>query len=247
MFLLELSKAPRRTLAILVFIAAALIGLSVTGSVIAQDPLILSGELTNSEVTRSLVTMGFAGVLFATLMGAYVMTSESRNRTLGSTFLLNPNRREVLFAKALTSMVLGLGIGLVCNALAIGLAVLLLGQYGHTPAFSTDLWVMVAGSVLVTVIAGPWGLAVGTVARSSVAATSIVVIWSAMFEVALAAVAPSVSRFLPGEVQAAMAQLTDHGDALGRLPAILLFLGYLLGASWAAHRVVQTREVRPST
>lgn len=242
--LFEISKVSRRTLAVVVSIAAILIALSLTGIAMSQADALDAGATSVAAATRAVVSMGFTGVLFATLMGAFLITSEERSHTMSATFLLNPNRREVLQAKATVAAALGLAIGVISNGLAVLLTFVALDRFGHEPEFTMQTWTMVIASVVVTAVAGPWGLAIGTFVRTSVAATAVIVIWTTMLEAAIITITPAVGKFLPGGAQAGVIRFTEDVDALGRVAASGLLMVYVAAALVLADRAVRTREVQ---
>ncbi|MCA1681290.1 MAG: ABC transporter permease, partial [Actinobacteria bacterium] len=83
----------------------------------------LPAERLDSASEELTVLFGWGqklGVLFAALLGAMSVTSEIRHGTIRPTLLVTPQRGRVVAAKALASMLLGVGFGLLAAALALG-------------------------------------------------------------------------------------------------------------------------------
>jgi hypothetical protein len=70
------------------------------------------------------------GALFAAPLGAISITGEFRTGTMRPTFLVTPRRTRVVAAKAVASMLAGLGVGLVAAALTAGAEVVGLAARG---------------------------------------------------------------------------------------------------------------------
>ncbi|MFV0257368.1 MAG: ABC transporter permease [Acidimicrobiales bacterium] len=243
-FQLELSKVQRRTLAIVVGVGVFMISINVIG-VAAQSATDLdNGVVTLPDATRHIVLNGFAGLLFATLMGAYLITGEEKARTMGSTFLLNPRRGEVLRAKAAVAALLGLVIGLAANASAIGAMWATLRIHGYSPTFDRSVMITLLATTAVMAVAAPWGLALGTFLRQSVIATVAIVVYTTMFETVIIEFLPRVGRYLPGGAQAAVMDDQLIPERLGRLPGGLVLLGYTVVALIAAQQYLRAREIR---
>ncbi|MFV0523565.1 MAG: hypothetical protein ACK5RL_03600 [Acidimicrobiales bacterium] len=244
--LFELSKVSRRTLGIVIGVGVFMISINVIGVASQSATDLDNGVTTVSEATRHIVLNGFAGLLFATLMGAYLITGEEKARTLGSTFLLNPRRGQVLRAKAAVAALLGLVIGLAANGSAVVAMWGTLRIHGYSPVFDRPVTVTLLATTAVMAAAAPWGLALGTFLRQSVIATVAIVVYTTMFETVIIEFLPKVGRFLPGGVQAAVMDDQLIPDRLGRLPGGLMLVGYILVALVAAHQYLRAREIRAS-
>jgi hypothetical protein len=189
-------------------------------------------DLTSrSNQLRVLVEAGESlGAVFAGLFGAMSITGEVRHGTIRPTFLATPQRRRVIGAKAVTSMVGGLLFGLIATGLSAAVGVALLSARGLTiHLHGGDYAQLIAGGAAAAALWAAIGLGVGAILRNQVAAIVAIFVWVQIVENLLVDSVPSVSRFMPGALgQAITGQRTGtlHTPALG---ALLLAL-YAAGA-----------------
>jgi ABC-2 type transport system permease protein len=137
-----------------------------------------------AAIAASMMTSGqLFGVLFALLLGVLVVTSEFANQTAAVTFVTVPRRATVMMAKVAAAGCCGGLFWLVGTVLAAVVTPVFL----YTQHISTSLagWTM-ARSVLVNLLAfvvwGVFGLGLGAVLRSQMAAViGAIVVYAGSF------------------------------------------------------------------
>ncbi|MEU3371268.1 ABC transporter permease [Streptomyces sp. NPDC006711] len=177
---------------------------------------------TGAEAAESIVRQGFAGLLFATVAGALLVTGEYRHRTWTRTYLTTPRRGRVLAAKAVVSFLVGIPVG-VLSALASTL-VAVIG--GHPPTYNADMVRLTVMIVAISAFAGPWGVALGYLIRNQVATVLAIVVYTTGIEAVLIVVAPSFGRFLPGGAQLSLLRDPELTMPLPAWAAAALLTGY---------------------
>jgi ABC-type transport system involved in multi-copper enzyme maturation permease subunit len=161
------------------------------------------------------------GAVFAGLFGAMSITGEIRHGTIRPTFLGTPQRRRVVIAKSVASMLSGLMFGLIATAVAAGVGTLVLSRRGVTIRLDgADYALLLAGGAVAAALWAMIGLGLGAIVRHQVAAVVGIFVWVQIVENLLVDSVPSVSRFMPGALgQAITGQRTGtlHSPALGAL------------------------------
>jgi ABC-type transport system involved in multi-copper enzyme maturation permease subunit len=137
-----------------------------------------------AAIAASMMTSGqLFGVIFALLLGVLIVTSEFANQTAAVTFVTVPRRTTVIMAKVAAAACCGALFWLVGTVLAAVVTPVFL----YTQHISTSLagWTM-ARSVLVNLLAfvvwGVFGLGLGAVLRSQMAAViGAIVVYAGSF------------------------------------------------------------------
>ena len=233
----------RRALALLPAAGAFFVVLSVAGNASVQRHRMLAGTTTPADASYFLVGMGFAMVLFSALSGAWQITSEHRSRSIGLMTLVAPRRTPVLVAKGVVAAAVGAVHGLVGVAAALVTAKLAMAGYHLPLPLGGRMLALGAGLVAVSALAGPWGLFIGAVVRSPVASSAGIVVWTTMVEATLIHLFPTVGRWLPGGVQAAVVADPSLPQRLGPAEGAALLLLWVAGAAWLAVASFRTRDI----
>lgn len=193
---------------------------------------------TGAEAAEAIVRQGFAGLLFATVAGSLLVTGEYRHRTWTRTYLITPRRGRVLAAKALVSFLVGVPVGVL--SVLVSSLVATLG--GHPPAFTGDLVRLDVMIVVISALAGPWGVALGYLIRNQVATVLAIVAYTSGVEAVVIVAAPSFGRFLPGGAQLSLLHDPELTMPLQAWAAVVLLLGYIAVALVCALRREKTAE-----
>jgi ABC-2 type transport system permease protein len=213
-----------RTTRTLIWLALAMLGLVALAVTLHALGLPAVGLNRADSQTRVLMAGENIGAVFAALLGAMTMTAEVRHGTIKSTFLGTPDRRLVMYAKAVTSGVLGLALGLLACSVAYFLGAGLLRSRGVDFLLSSaDFAQFVLGGA---VAAAGWsllGLAVGCLVRNQVGAVVGLFVWLTIVENLLIDSVPGFSRYMPGALGQALA-----GGIQGTLASPWLALGLLV-------------------
>jgi ABC-type transport system involved in multi-copper enzyme maturation permease subunit len=177
------------------------------------------------------------------ILGVLIMAGEYRQRTILQTFLAEPRRVPVVLAKLVATGAVGAvlaGVSYVAT-MATALPLYASKNIHHLPIGLTGLGL---GTVLSGACFGLLGVAVGALARNTVAAIVVGLIWIQVFEVAiLQSAIPSMAKWLP--VGASMG-LTATGASkfLSQPAAAVTLVGWALVLVAVAAGVSTRRELR---
>lgn len=151
------------------------------------------------------------GYVFPVLFGALAVTTEFRHKTLTPTFLVQPHRATVLWAKYVSQLIVGAGLGVLAFAATVGAGAGALAAFGIDTALdSPDTWALIGRGVLAMALWGTIGVGLGSLVTNQVAAIVIVIAFTQFVEpiVRLAAslndVTAGIGKFLPGAASDAL-------------------------------------------
>ena len=178
-----------------------------------------------SSQRRVLIAGETVGAVFAALLGAMSITAELRHGTIRPTLLGIPDRRAVVAAKALTSLLVGLVLGLIATATAAAVGALAFAARDIPSQLNSgDYAQLIAGGALASALWAVIGLGIGSVVRNQVGAIVGIFIWLQIVENLLIDSVPDVSRYMPGSLAQAIA-----GSQIGALGSPTVALLFLLG------------------
>ncbi len=202
-----------------------------------DDPALLARAVASAS----------GGSVVVLVLGILTLTQEFRFGTATPSFLVTPQRGRVLLAKLLAIAVTGLGFALVSAALAVGLSAVLLPLRDGVVTWDRTVLEVLLGVVLVMVLYGPIGIAVGALVRNQIAAVVGSLAWIFVAEQLLVALLPKVGRWTPGGASSAVLQLGDlattRGDLLPVWGGALLLLAYAVVLSLLAARLTLRRDL----
>jgi ABC-2 type transport system permease protein len=172
------------------------------------------------------------GALFAALVGAMSITGEFRSGTIRPTFLVTPRRGRVIAAKVIASMLAGIAVGLVAEALTAGVEAAGLAARGvQIELDGGDYAQLLAGGALAAGLFAAIGVGVGALVRNQVAAVTGLCVWLLFLEPLLLADFPSAAKYGPEASAGAIAGAIQSQTADTLIdPA----LGVVLLATYAA-------------
>jgi ABC-2 type transport system permease protein len=187
------------------------------------------------------------GALFAALLGAMSITGEFRTGTIRPTFLATPRRTRVVAAKAIASMLAGLGVGFAAAALTAGAETAGLAARGiDIELGGGDYAQLLAGGALAAALFAAIGVGVGAVVRNQVAAVVGLCVWLLFLEPLLLGDVPSAAKYAPEASAGAIAgaiqsQIADTliAPALG----VVLLVAYSGLAALAGSVLITRRDV----
>ena len=124
-----------------------------------------TSDTTTQDDARSLLSnIGIAG-LFMLILGVVGAAGEYRHGTVTSTFLVAPERRRVLVAKAIAHGIAGLGAGAVATIMILAISVPWLSSQGHAVTTldlsAGDVAAIAAGSIIYAALGAMLGVAAG--------------------------------------------------------------------------------------
>lgn len=177
------------------------------------------------------------------LIGTIAVTSEYRNRTIGTTFLVAPRRGAVLSAKLFVYGLMGLGYGALTSA-AAGLAVMGAATARGVPlgTGAADLALLLVGLAVAAAVYMVMGVAIGALAGNQLIAVGIV-LGHFYFLEPLLMIVPGINivhPFLPGGATSALMGSTFLADAVASelsglaAPTVSAGLGAALLLAYAA-------------
>jgi ABC-type transport system involved in multi-copper enzyme maturation permease subunit len=206
------------------------------------------GELSRQSNQMKILGLGTSiGALFASLLGAMSITGEFRTGTIRPTFLVTPRRTRVVAAKVVASMLAGIGVGLVAEALSAGAEAAGLAARGiHIELGGGDYAQLLGGGALAGAMFGAIGVGVGAVVRNQVAAVVGLCVWLLFLEPLLLGDVPSAAKYAPEASAGAIAgaiqsQIADAliAPALG----VVLLAAYAGLAALAGALLITRRDV----
>ncbi|MBC7638214.1 MAG: ABC transporter permease [Rhodoferax sp.] len=202
-----------------------------------DDPALLARSVASAS----------SGSVVILVLGILALTQEFRFGTATPSFLVTPRRSRVLVAKLIAIAVTGLGFALVSAALAVGLSAVLLPLRDGVVTWDRTVLQVLLGVVLVMVLYGPIGIAVGALVRNQIAAVVGSLAWIFIVEQLLVALLPQVGRWTPGGASSAVLQLGDlattRGDLLPVWGGALLLVAYAVVLSLLAARLTLRRDL----
>jgi ABC-2 type transport system permease protein len=195
---------------------------------LALQPAIRAGSGGTPSVGTAalmLVLLSAAGhgQLLALVIGVLTVTGERRHGTLTVTLLQTPHRVRVLGAKAVAAVLVGLLLGVLSLAVAVGVAI---GSgVLREPLVNGNAVLATAGQVLAYPLYGLLGVGIGALLMASQPiAVLLPVAWFLVLETYVSAFAGNRSAWLPQQLTAALA---NAGDLPHLLPIWIGGLGLL--------------------
>lgn len=200
-----------------------------------------------SDARSLLSAIGTAGLLMLVL-GVVGTAGEYRHGTITSTFLVAPDRRRVLAAKALAAGIVGLAVALASAVLVIGISAPWLSSDGHSLSSlgisGTELIGIVAGATAYVAISAMLGVGIGALLTNQVAAVVGVLVVLFILDPVVAALVDSYGKFSLTGIGIALSGGHDAGFPIFSAPAAaLIYLGYAVAFIVAAAAVTQRRDV----
>jgi ABC-type transport system involved in multi-copper enzyme maturation permease subunit len=149
---------------------------------------------------RDLLGTGAFASLFAVLAGVLVVTSEYRFGTIRPTFLFSPRRSKVIEAKLAASMLTGVVLAVVGEALAFAIGYAILAGRGIPVLLERGDKALLAVRVLgEAALWGGIGVGLATIIRNQIGSVITLLAWLFVVESVLFGFVPSVGRFAPGQ------------------------------------------------
>jgi ABC-2 type transport system permease protein len=238
----ELLKLRTRAALGLLFATAILVALTVAVNVPK------AGSLHEPAVLANVVGIGF-GVpeVFMVLLGGLAFTQEFRYGSATATYLGEPRRGRVLFAKWL-SLVLASAVitsATLVVSTSVGIAAIS-ARHGEV-ALAAQLWQTVGAGFVVMAAYAVIGVAVGALVRNQIIAVVGVLVWMLVVEQIVIPTYPLGGRWLPGGATDAWLQLGPalhlHDRLLPAPVGGLLLLAYTAVACMLAVKLTLQRDV----
>jgi ABC-2 type transport system permease protein len=231
-----------RVLPVLLLIAFLLNALSIVGSSGAEVDAVRASQLTLAEASHDLVRLGFGALLFSTLFGALLTTSEFRHGSIARSLFVAGRPERLIVAKSAAALASGVAFGVAGVGSAVLASAIVLDARGVQLVLDREAVLIVIGVFAVTVLSALWGMLIGWIVRSQIAALVGIMAWTLIAESAIIGLAPDVGRFLPGGAQASIYR--DFANQPLATPwGYVLFLGWIAAAAAAAVVLVRRRDL----
>jgi ABC-2 type transport system permease protein len=178
------------------------------GIVIAELAIVLLGTITTlhsatndrvlpTTLARDIATMGQVALLFTTLMGALIATTEYRHGTITLTFLAAPVREKVIAAKAGAAVVASVLLVLPAVVLPIVIAGIWVGGRDDYRFGGTE-YELVGRTFLGAALVAMIGLFVGASLKRQLGVVILVLGWLIFLEPAIGALLTETKDYLAG-------------------------------------------------
>lgn len=228
---------------------AILVGTGAIGIVLAWVlAVFVKTDVDTDEVFTVANTFIFSTWLSTVLTmvaATLVFTSEVQHGTLAAAITAQPARWVIVAAKATIAAGFGLAMGVV--GMLAGLSGAVLGglDAGDTSGMAaTATW-----GLMLTTVAGIFGLGIGMIVRHSSAAISMTLVWAFVIENLFRAFAPpAISRFLPFSAANGLLAIEPTNDpetlalALTRIQDAALFGSYTVAALTVGTALLYRRD-----
>lgn len=209
-----------------------------------------TSDTVSQDDGRSLLSdIGIAG-LFTLILGVVGAAGEYRHGTITSTFLVAPDRRRVLVAKAIAHGIGGLWVGLIAAVVILAISIPWLSGQGHavgTIGLSTgDVAAIAGGSIAYAAVAAILGVGFGSLLTSQVAAVVIVLILVSVVDPVAAGLAHGYGKFsLQGLGMSMSGNSSRNAGYELFAPGVsaLIYLGYSIVLLAAAVVAVPRRDI----
>jgi ABC-2 type transport system permease protein len=193
--------------------------------------------------------MGVPG-FFMLILGVVGAAGEYRHGTITSTFLVAPDRRRVLVAKAAAYALGGLGIGLLSASIVLAISGPWLSGQGHSLASlrlgTGELVELVGGVLAYTAISGMLGVGVGALVTNQVTAVVAVFVLLLVIDPVVAALAHAYGKFSLQGLGAKLSGSTGDDVGFELFPlgvAALVYLGYAVAVLAVTAAIATRRDV----
>jgi hypothetical protein len=224
---------------LLITVAVPLVGTLVAGS--GEIAPLRASDL--ADMLRGPIPLSGGAIL---LVGLLAAAGEFRHHTAVTTRLAEPRSGRVLLAKLITMSTLGFAAGVVMvSIMLVEAAVLFPWKDVAFEPFTSDVVRVALAAPLILALHGLFGVAIGSLLRSTAAAVGATLVWAFVVEGILPVVtrSPGIVHWLPtGLVREALQAHTPAGQ-LVPLAAGALLLGYAVVLVGATAVLDRRREI----
>jgi ABC-2 type transport system permease protein len=232
-----------RSLLTLVTLAVALNCLSILGNGTTQTDKLDAGKASLAGASHDLLRLGFGTLLFATLFGAILTTSEFRHGSIARSLFVAGRPERLMAAKSVAALASGVIFGLLGAGSAVATSAIYLSAHGHHLIVDQESVLIIVGVFAVCVLSALWGMLIGWIVRAQLPALIGIMAWTLIAESAIVSLAPGVGRFLPGGAQASIYRDFANGDPLATPYGYLLFLAWIGLAASVSVALVRRRDL----
>jgi ABC-2 type transport system permease protein len=246
----EMLKLRTRAYAGLLLATLALVPLTVATDIPESGNADGPVALDDPGLLAVAVGVGFGvPLVLAVLLGGVAATQEFRYGTITPTYLVEPRRHRVLVAKCVTLVLVCAVVTTATLAVAVPVAIALIGSRGGTVSLGAQFWQMVAAGYAVMALFAVLGVAIGALVRSQVTLVVGVLVWMLAVEHLVIPAYPVVGRWMPQATTWSLMQLGASYDPEGELLSAsasasgLVLVAYAVVAVTLALHVTPKRDV----
>jgi ABC-2 type transport system permease protein len=206
--------------------------------IISLGAIFDDGEMRLNDV----MMIAFFAQLIVLVIGILCITNEFRHGTITPTLLVSPDRVQLVLAKVVASLLIGLVLGLLACGIIAAVVAIAGGDTDDAPA-------VIVGGALLAGLYAVLGVGLGAIIRNQVGAIIGALVYILLVE-GLVGLIPGIDEALPvyglgGTSQSLRA--TDVGDTgtdfLAQVPGGLLLAGYVTVFVVAGIMVMRKRDV----
>lgn len=203
-----------------------------------DDPALLAETLgTGLLISQVLVTV----------FGVMAFTQEFRYGTITSTYLVEPRRPRIMFAKLVAATLVSAVVVVATLVVVVSPSTIVIGSRDGEVTVGSQFWQVVGAGFIVLAACAAIGVAIGAVVRHQIAAVIGVLVWMTVVEHVVIPASPALGRWLPGGATWSVLQQGTANGLDGDLlpPAVggLVLLGYAAMATTLAVVVAPKRDV----
>lgn len=232
-----------RSLATLAVVAFALNCLAILGNAAPTIAKLDAGSASLATVSHDLLRLGFGTLLFATLFGAILTTSEFRHGSIGRSLFIARRLERLMAAKSVAAVAGGALFGLLGAGSAVATTAVYLSARGQHLVLDQESILIVIGVFAVCVLSSLWGMLIGWIVRAQMPTLIGIMAWTLIAESAVVSLAPGVGRFLPGGAQASIYRDFANGDPVATPYGYLLFAAWIGLAAFGSVALVRRRDL----
>lgn len=222
------------------------------GIVLAELAIVLLGTITTlhsatndvvlpASLGRDIATMGQVALLFTTLMGALIATTEYRHGTITLTFLAAPVREKVIAAKTAAAVVASALLVLPAVLLPVVIAGIWVGGRDDY-RFGGHEYELVARTFLGGAIVAMIGVFIGASLKRQLGVVILVLAWLIFLEPATGALVTETKDYLAGPaIGGVLGSTGDDVPSFGHSLAVLA--AYLVGLGAVAVVLTRRRDI----
>lgn len=184
---------------------------------------------------------GSVAYIFAGVLGVLVITGEARHGTVDHTFLITPNRTQVVVAKAAAALMAGFVMGILVEIFIFALGLPLLAFRGVRYSFEAGIAIDVFWQSVAVGIMAVIGLTIGGLLRNQIGAIVVVAGWLFIGETLILGLL--ISRAGPYGIAATFRTVVNPQGGALRVWALALLVAYVLVLGGLGTAFLERRDV----
>jgi ABC-type transport system involved in multi-copper enzyme maturation permease subunit len=234
--LLKVWTAPRTLLGIL-FAELAIVAIGVISTLhsATSDPFL------PPRLGRDVVSIAGTSLLFTTLIGVLIATTEYRHGTITLTFLAAPVREKVIAAKTAAAVIASALLVVPAVVLPVAIAEIWVGgRAGYR--FGSHEYELIGRLFLTAAVVAVIGLFIGASLKRQLGAVIVVLGWLFFFENALSGLFPGTTDYLAGASIGGMLGDTAP-DTPSFIHSLAVLAAYLVGLGAVTVALTRRRDI----